>query len=493
MAFNVVFYTYAKRQSSTATPSSGGKTISCMANNPLEVLAPEISLDWRSEEGTPTAYNYCHIPAFGRWYHITGWTHREGLWWAALRVDALASWKSALGAQSIYVYRASAAFNGRINDTLYPTTARFRRFRVTLPRMWSYGGATPMIEANGGYFVLGIIGQGTTRYYAMTTAELTTFLNAIFNDTYYTAVLGEFGAREYPEAKVAIDPLQYISSVRFWPCGFAPPSNAWALHITGQVGAIAVGPVSVQATAKVFTAAGAYPDQTSYNTTFYDVDLDTTDFRHPQADERGDYMQLAPWTHYELVYPPWGILELDPADLLDAETLRIRITADVRSGSALLTVSTLRTVGRSTLETIISRSIANVGINCPLSKFQQTGSGTITRIGDIMSGVAGLFRDPAEAVRASFSSDVQGRVPHLSTVSSEGSGAAMSGDPCLAVTHQYAATDDVSDFGRPLMDKRRISSISGYIKGDSDEISIACTAPELEEIRAAVAGGFWYV
>lgn len=493
VAFTVNFYTFSKREKSTAVPTGAGKAVSCTANEPMDLLAPVISLDWRSETGDPIAYNFCHITAFSRWYHVTGWTFRDGLWWASLRVDVLASWRSSIGSQNVYVYRSASAFNGRINDTLYPTIARYRRFNINLPRMWSYGGATPLVAANGGRYILGIIGGGTTKYYGMTEAQLQTFLTAIFDNSYYTAVLGAFGATEYPEAKVAVDPMQYISSVRFWPCGFAAPGTAWALHQTASVSSIPVGPVSVTATAAVFSAVGAGSDMTSYNTTYYDVDLDTTDFRHPQADERGDYMQLSPWTRYELIYPPWGIMELDPADLLDAEYLRIRITADIRSGTAMLTVSTLRTVNNATRETVILRNIAPVGINCPLSKFQQTGSGVISRVSDIMAGVASFFREPAAAIKEMFSSDVKGQIPHLSTVSSEGSGAAMSGDPLLAVTHQYAAPDDYADFGRPLMDKRTLSSIPGYIMADADEISISCTAPELEEIRAAVRGGFFYV
>lgn len=498
MAFTVRFWKFAKKRNSTAIPADSATylEVNCINKGSMDMLHPELVLQF--SDGAEHSIselrekNYARIYGFERWYYVRSWRNEGPRWIVSLDVDALASWRVTLGSQNIYVYRSSSAYNGRINDTLYPTIAQYRRFNVTLPRMWSYGGATPLVAANGGSFVLGIIGDGTTQYYAMSSSQLTTFLAAIFDNTYYAAVLGEFGATEYPEAKVAIDPMQYISSVRFWPCGLAVPGTAWALHTTAGVTSIPVGPVRVQASASIFTAAGSYSDQTSYNTTYYDIPVDTTDFRHPQADERGDYMQLGPWTRYELIYPPWGILELDPADLLDVDSLRVRITADIRSGSALLTVSTLTAVGSGTRETVIARSVAPVGINCPLSKYQQTGSGVISRISDIMAGVSNLIREPAAAIKEMFSSDVKGQIPHLSTVGSEGSGAAMSGNPVLAVTHQYAAPDDLAGRGRPLMAKRTISAIPGYIMGDSDELSLPCTSEEMETIRAAVRGGFFY-
>lgn len=502
MSFNVNFYTFSKKQRSTAVPSGTGKTVSCHANQTLDILAPEIILDWRQESGLPTVYNYARISDFGRWYWITGWRNDGGIWSASLKVDPLASWKSNIGNSSLYVYRSSSSYNGRIADTMYPPIARFRRFKINLPRMWSYGGDTALVTANGGFYILGITGQGATEYYAFTYANLNAFLTSLFADSYYNAVLAHYDATEFTEAKVAIDPMQYISSIRFWPCGLASPGTAWALHFTGIVGSIPVGPVNVSATAMKFTAVGAYPDQTSYNTTYYDLDITASDFVHPQAQERGDFLNLAPWTQIEFVYPPWGIIELNPADLLDCDYLRMRITADIRSGSALLTLSTLTSYTNSygqtvTREMIIARSVAQVGVNCPLSKYQQTGTGASTKVQGAINAAkdvvmsAGLNTIGALKDLVS-TAELNGLIPHLSVVGSEGSGASMSGDPVLSIVQQYASQDDLAALGRPLMDIRQLSQIPGYIKADPDELAVPCTDAELSEIRESIAGGFFY-
>lgn len=495
MAFNVNFYTFSKRHRSTAVPSGSGLQVTCHANEPLDVLAPEIILDWQQEQGLPTVYNYAHISDFRRWYRITGWRNEGGIWSAALQVDALASWRTEINTNSVYVYRSASSYDGDVVDQLYPTVARYRRLKISLPRMWSLDAATPSIAQGLGYFILGIIGDGQTKYYAFTQAQLETFLTAIYSPTYYNAVLGEFGAIEYPEAKVAIDPLQYISSIRYWPCGLMVPGTAWSLHTTGSVSSIPIGPVTVTATAAVFTAAGMYPDQTSYNTTYYDLDISGSDFLHPQADDRGDYMQLAPFTAYEIFYPPWGLIALSPQDLLEADYLRLRITADIRSGTAELTLSAIHTVNNQEREIIMVRSSAQVGIDCPLSHYVQPGVaklGTLASVvGAGISLMTGNIGGALGGANAAIGSAVQGQIPHLSVVGSQASGSAMAGDPHLLVTHTYAANDDLAGRGRPLMAVRRLSTLSGYVMGDSDELAVACTEPELAEIRAALEGGMY--
>lgn len=490
MAFNAVFYTYAKKERSTATPSSGGTTYSCTADEPLDVLAPVIRLDPAS---SPVSYNYCHIADFSRWYRITGWTFIEGLWQASLKVDPLASHKTAIGSSSLYVFRSAYSYDGKIVDTLYPTIARFRRFKVSIPRMWSVDAATALVSQGEGRFVIGIVGDGQTRYYGMTSAQLDAFMTAIFAPSFYSAILGEFGATEYPEAKVAINPLQYISSIRFYPCGWGVPGTAWALHITSSVTTIPVGPVSVTASASCFVAAGSWPDQTSYNGTSYDVDIDATDFLHPQAQDRGDFLQLAPFTEYEAFVPPWGLLPINPADLVGATDLRVSIAVDVRSGSGVLT---LEAVYSSTSSMVVARSIAQVGIECPLSAVVQPGTTPMSTASKLLGAVASAFVGNVGGViggiEAAVGDAVKNEIPHLSVVGSQGSGAAMAGAPFLQVTHRYVANDDLQDKGRPLMAVRQLSAIPGFIIADPDAISIACTETELSEIREAVRTGFYY-
>lgn len=480
--FNVTFYTFAKKQNSTARPTGTGTTIQCKAKGPLDKLAPVLVLQLPLN-AIPT-YNYAVFD--GRYYRINGWTNVGALWEVSMEIDALATWKTSIGNQTIYVYRSSYTYNGRIVDNLYPTIARYHRLTVNLPKMWALDGDTASTTQGGGTYIVGVVGDGHTRYYGFTAANLNAFLEQIFSPAYYTAVLGVFGATEYPEAKVAVNPLQYISGVKFLPCNTLAPGTAWALHYAGTVSSIKVGPVAVNATAWVY---GKYE---SYNTTYFDLDISTTDFRHPQADDRGDYLQLDPFTSYEAVIPPWGIIRLDSSDLLDADYLRMRITVDLRSDSGVLTLSALH----GSREVILCKSTAKVLLDCPLSQTVTPGASSLS----ILSGIAGAATSAlsgnlvgaASTLHNTIGTAVAGNIPHLSVVGSQSSGAAMAGTPHLLVTHRYVADDDIDGRGHPLCAKRRISTIPGYIMGDPDEISLACSGPELATIRAAIANGFYW-
>lgn len=488
MAFNVVFYSFAKKERSTATPSSGGTTYSCTADQPLDVLSPVIRL---APASSPVSFNYCHINDFARWYFVSGWTFTEGLWQASLKVDPLASWKTEIGGNSLYVYRAAAAYDGSLVDPVYPTVAQYNRINVSLPKFWTVDGATDTASQGAGIYVVGIVGNGHTVYYGFSKANLNTFLQNIFSDNYYSSVLGYFGATEYVEAKTVLNPLQYISSIRFYPCFFGSPGTAWALHFTGAVSSVAVGPVSVSCSALSFYDVGAYADVTSYNTTNTTISL-TSSYNHPQAATRGSYLNLAPYTSYELFFPPWGTFELSPADLIGATGIKLELAVDMRSGAGTLTI---HAVYSASLSQIIGRATSQIGIDCPLSAVVQTGENNLRRGLQMVSDVWNMVKQGPAAFLGPGSvvgSAVQGEIPHLYTAGSQGSGSDMGVAPRLQIVHRYVVDEDNASLGRPLCKIRTLNTLAGFQQAEPDDMSLSCTDAEAEEIRSAVREGYFY-
>ena len=491
MAFNVNFWTFSKKERSTAQPSGTGTVYSCNANEPLDLLAPVISLKLALNTASPpTVYNYARIANFSRYYWVTGWEIRDGLWWASLRVDVLASWKTEIGNTSTYVYRAAAAFDGSLVDPVYPTVANYSRSNEALPKLWAVDGDTT-VSRGYGIYVLGIIGSGNTVYYGFSKANLDTFLQNIFSDNYYSAVLGHFGATEFVEAKVALGPLQYISSIRFYPCFFGTPGTAYALHFNGVVSSVAVGPVSVSCSALTFAAVGAYPDLTSYNNLDFTLSIGSS-FRHPQAASRGTYLNLSPYSSFEMFYPPFGNFELNPADLLNATGIKLDLAVDMRSGSGTLTVYA---VYSASLSQIICRSTAQVGIDCPLSAVVQTGENNIRRGFQMLSDVWSMVKSGPAAFFGPGSvigSAISGEIPHLSVAGSQGSGSNMGGDPCIQITHRYVVDDDNPDLGRPLCKIRTLNTLAGFQQADPDDMELPCTETEATEIRGYIRDGYFF-
>lgn len=500
MAFNVTLYTFAKRTNSTSQPSAAGTTVACTAKLPLDVITPTIQLQLTGgAAANPSAYNYARITDFGRYYWIRTWRNVGPLWEADLQVDPLASWKTQIGAQSCYIYRSAYSFDSHVPDTLYPTKSNIRALNIPLSRPWTVGAASASgAAANSGYYVAAIISTGGTKWYAFTELSWSLFLFLLYSDDYYQDVLTVFGADAYPEAKVAVNPMQYISSVKWCPIGLSS-NGQWSLHYSQTVTTIPVGVASVSHP----TGFSTYPvyelAEVPTVSTFDQIDTSAADFAHPQADDRGDWLNYAPYTSVELFYPPFGLIQLDPVVIAKYRYLRVELTTDHKTCTCHLEVYCYEGENRR----VIYRGAGSFGVDVPVSAIMKTGTSPLSMagaalsvvggavsmgMGNIIGGAAGIIG----GVKSAIGQAVSGQLPHLSSMGGPGSTAQMIGTPYLYVTHWYLAEDDPDDLGRPLCDIRTISAIPGYIMCDSDHVSISCTSRELTEITTAMAAGFYY-
>ena len=85
--FSAVFYTHSKRVNSTLQPTGSGTSYSIELKADSSVLTPTIMLDV-GQAGNPTAFNYCYISEYQRFYLVT-WTWSNRLWVGSCKVDAM--------------------------------------------------------------------------------------------------------------------------------------------------------------------------------------------------------------------------------------------------------------------------------------------------------------------------------------------------------------------------------------------------------------------
>ena len=485
--FTITFYRFSKKRNSTLRPSTGGTNYQCRALEPFDHLNPTFEL--RMGQTIPS-YNYAATG--GYYYWITKWECVGPNWRCYCTVDALASWRDTIGNQQIYVYRSSSSYNLRITDNMYPTLDRTHMLNVTLPKLWTVGGANAAGAAeNTGVYIAGLIGSTGTRYYVFDAAHWSAFLQYIFSDSYYNQVLGQFGATEYPEAKVAINPVQYIASLWYAPIGILTGGGAWGIRVGDAVQFIPLGNTMIPHAD--ISNQRAYPiDDFATSFSIYDIAI-TEDFGHPQASERGDWLNLAPYTQIQLFYPPFGLVELDPAAISHHENMRLRVTLDARTAEIMLEVQVynvpadMRTIYRAT---------SSFGVPVPVSNVITPGYSDLRATQSILGGLASLAQGNIGAAvdkfGAAIGGAVEGSIPHVSSIGGPGSTAKLDGFPKLYVTHWRVSPDDLQGKGRPLCDMRTISTIPGYIQGDPDELEIPCTSTELEIIREHVRNGFHY-
>ena len=502
----VQLYTFEKKRNSTAQPTGTGTQIYGQGKEPLNVLAPSIAFKFPLESGgtggliaNPTAYNYAYIQAFGRYYWITGWTNTGPLWYASMSVDPLASHKTDIGSNRCYVYRAADEYDTNIPDTVYPTKSVQTRYNVELPKIFTVDGANYNGDLpDSGYFVCNIVGYGGVTAYAMRETSFKALLQEIYNDRFFDAILTEFGALEYPEAKVAVNPMQYITGVKWLPAsvGSLVP---WGFHSDANVDhAVQVGPVVVSPS----VPGGTFDAYRLLSTNYTTYPITLSGYRHSQH-SRGIWTEYAPYTSYELNYPPFGLIQLDPVEIAHYDTLYVRVTFDGKACTIMLDVFVKNAADTYDKARTLYRSTANASVDVPVSGVLTPGysntqlslaaaSGIAGIAEGILSGSASGFVGGLTKMYTGIGQAVAGKVPHVSTSGSFGSAAALGGTPSLYITHWELANEDVADKGRPLCQVKTLNTLPGYILADSDNITVECTMAELDEIKAAVSGGFFY-
>ena len=507
MSFNVTFWTFSKKERSTAQPAGQGTTYSCNANDPLDLLAPVISLNIPlNTSSPPTVYNYARIPNFSRYYWVDSWTVRDGLWQATLRVDVLASWKTAIGSSSIYIYRSSYEFNRRITDTVYPTLTQPEKHVTALPKVWTTGGSNEAGTAAGTYTIIaGIINTSGTKYYAFTPAQWARFYAALFSNQFYEDVLSFYGATEYPEAKVAVNPLQYISSAMMVPLEVAQfPDTDTPYKIPFHQTLLRV-PVGSTYVPSVNTGDNICCELADGATSLWSYNMQFSGDVHPQAAARGGWLDYSPYTEYEVFFPPQGTIPLEASLLAEASQLSFATRLDYRAGTGMFEV--IAHQDNMTKHFNLYRGEFPIGVPIQLSNVLKTGSNSayegfltgaswlqssLGTAGESIAMAAGFLPIVGGVWKNGIQSAIHGNIPRSSTKGSYGSLANMGGSPQFVITNWILADDDNAGKGRPLCAVRQISNIPGFITAEADELSISCTDNELTEIRAAVAGGFYY-
>lgn len=498
MAFNVIFYTVSKAHNSTGLPAGTGSSYSCVAKDPLSIMSPTIVLRMAGgAAGNPVSWNYAYISAFGRYYWISDWTNVGPNWEASMQVDVLASFRSAIGSSTIFVTRSAYSFNGFIPDGAYPITNRERNVKLSLPNLFYNN-----IGLGTGFYAIGIASAASVNYYLLYPSQLSSLMQYLFSNAYYDAALNALGiANLYPEAKIAVDPMQYIISCLYIPAPLAAPNTAFAFHwySSGTGGAVTVGLVTTPVTGAPVSSTN------STDSTYLDIDFETqigADFWHPQASERGDFLNSEPFSRYTLNIPPFGPVELPAIEFATASNLRIKYTIDFKTGGGVIDI--IKDHGL-TSEGIIAHMCGSFGVEMPLSRIMTRGRNFYNEVGGILGGVGALASgivsgNPgaiASGLGAVFGSGIRETVeankPYATIYAGAGDASQLVGDPYIMATQRYVSDDSYATMGRPLMSRRQISAIPGYLQGDPSGLAISgATADELSRIRAFISEGMYY-
>lgn len=467
MGFRVNLYAFSKRSNSTLRPSGNGFVTTCEAHDPVNLMAPMMKFNLSSV----IDYNYMYVQDWDRYYWIDSWTYDKGIWLAACSIDPLASWRNSIGDMTEYVLRSAYTFDGDIMDTTYPLQAETEVIQNFLPDWSISSGAT-------GCHVVGIVSaNGLVEYYRID--NIAEFGGYMFgtnpSSTLWDSIIADdpgVQAGGYPSfMKAQFNPLQYVVSCIWYPFN-VPVSGSKVDVYFGYF-------VSGYKAYKI--------NRSSYTLFSSRIPL----HNHPQY-TRGRYLNFAPYTRLRLSALPWGEVDLDTTKFSNKPTNHVYLEAwmDPVTGSTKLYVMN----GDS--ETILVL-VGQIGVTEQLSQVLKDNLATVTgglsavagvtqmATGNILGGIATAVSGIGNAVSAQY--------PDVSTTGTNGARIAVCPTNIwITITHQHIVEEDRQNHGRPLCDRRKISSLPGYLVISDPDVAIPATKDEIEAIRQHMTKGFFY-
>lgn len=461
------FYQFAKRTNSTKRPS-GGQEFGIDLKAPCNIIDPEIKIATQSD---PTGFNYCCLPTFSRYYWVKNWTYSDGIWNASLTVDTLASYRDQIGSATEYVVRSSAKYDGTISDGLYPATAKVQSVTTSFQ-----GGFAETIS--GGFFVIGFIAKasnsiGAITYVVMTPGNAKKLSAKLLTDVSYLSIDNSEISDNL--TKVLFNPYQYIVSCNYFPFDIAELTAHLPL-----VAKIDVGWWSVDVPGWILGA-----DNNNFKKS-----VSVTVPKHPQAANRGEYCNVAPYTDYTIYLQPFGVIPLDASKMWGAATLSIQYVADLFTGDSVLRIFTNgnQLVYETTAKLGVSVQLSNINFGIP------SGSG-----GLLQTGIAAAFGGLQAALSGGTLSDVgngilnaaQATNADVASKGATGSAIAFDMAPYMVARFKIIADDNNEDHGRPLCQRAQLFSIPGFIMVDDPDIALTATAAEIDSVKSYMKNGFF--
>lgn len=480
---------FSKRQNSTKKPSGTGTevwtTFDCWLKNPTSIVDPVVVMEY-SDTTQYYNYNYAYIQEFdNRYYFIRDIVSVGKTWELSLTTDILATYKTQIGDSSMYVLRAAAAYDGDLVDDYYPIGVTHTNSVTLADNPLVVNGSNAYADVNGGCFILGIVGAtgviysanavyGSVHYFAFTRANLMTLVSKLLDNNIWNNNL-DASDMSIELQKSIIDPMQFIKSCMWVPVPYSSMTGTefttlWAFGI--QFSGITCKEVDQNPPHIVFNTSISIP-------------------KHPLAATRGVYMNCEPFSRYQLLYPPFGLFDLDTTAMCSGTTLSVGAEVDLITGAGRLGV-TGETDGKFL---VFAKSQVGVPVQLAQVAYDYVGAAS-----GYIGGVAGIIGSALSANFAGVAISTAGLVgtaanamrPTVTSIGGNGGYADLSGRIHLIAQFYHMPGEDNTNAGRPLCETRQLSTLSGYQKILDGDVAIPGTAGEQAAVKAFLEGGYFY-
>lgn len=487
MSFAVEIGIMRKKQNSLSTTMTAVKTYNCTLLDKTSIVRPTFRVREPMSPYPFSMCNYCHCAEFKRYYFIQDiyWT-QEG-WCISCQSDPLASHKLAIiSSHDVYIERAEADFDGRLTDNLYPVKPDPLTYTKEIESPW-----TQALLSGGelGTYVISVQGTTTTYIAFYGPESMKQFFGMLYSDIYCDSIFpgGHVWIEMFKQMKAQLNIPQYINSIEWFPY-IIPMSK--------------VQPVAGTAVGFGYVGSGGQNLIIDPGVDVIELEFDISGFQHPQAPERGEYLNWAPYSEYYICVPPFGISSIPQTYINDLHgVLKAQIVVDLHTGMGRLEVHEqndfhkpflIQSQGKISIP-IKYTSIVQLGTSGfdIVSKALTAGTGIA---GNVATGnIAGAVGNVSNLATGIVSSYASGLLPVANTSGSTGGSASLYGNAMVSAVYHTLVDEDKELYGRPLYKLKTINELQGFIKvANIDNIDVGdATVEEMQEIRRACLEGIY--
>lgn len=473
---NATFWTFSKRNNSTAVPAGVGTVLDvnlkegCSLLNPVFILNVSGNFTWSYME-----YN-------GRYYKITDIVSlRQNLWQVSASVDVLSTYKTNIQAASAFVAYDTAA-NTEISD-------RRLSIKTTAQRAENVGNAFDYL-GKGFCVMLNVVGETACATYALEMSTAVTLLNDMLSN-WADNILPDVDPDDPPDdwlSKIA-DSItagfkQLISSGSAADCirsAFIIPVP-YSL-ISGSIEHIKLGAYNTGINGKRRTSRGIQ------DASAVSIPWQTNDWR-----------RNAPYHEIYLYIPFVGVVSYPPSALIGATTIYVDIAFDETAGDALVTVA-VDAISGGAAQKVIGQYSTNIAANFAIGSSNVTPRQIATSVAAAAGVVGAAVLTGGAAAVAAGTAGIAGEfnsvTPIPSSIGGAGGGAvlALFGylPRCMVIFHDTTVSpDSVSAvIGTPSNAVKSLTGLSGYVETRNASVSGAMTETERLQINSLLDGGIY--
>lgn len=442
MAISVNFGTDNKKRNSTKIPSVGVE-VSCVLKEGTNVENPTFIL----QNVSPWLWNVAHCPTFGRYYFVDDIKYLETRYEVSCSCDYLASYKSEILSNTVYVTRSASLHNEDITDTLFPTNSQ-ATIQKTLSGSFGF--------SNSGSIILTTAGKTGNSFHALNSSQFSALCNYLYSSTFIDLLtdwtkVGDIITKQF------FNTSDYILSACWVP-----------VDIGGGGSSISLGSIDN-------CGSGT---ELSQGRIWHNV-VTVTAPNHPQLDGY-HYRNVEPFSRYSLSIPYIGTIPIDGSYLNSNRTISIGMGMDINGNIDCTVFSPVGSYG-----TFFGSSGANIGVG---SRSSNGGGNIIKGAGELLaSGVTGNVLGATSGILSLTSGLVS------SSISSSGSGGCVAQDDYCTLTSTFLTqlTVDNTNLGRPLCQPTSLSVLSGYVICENASVQCNATSTGKSIINNFLNGGMF--